>query len=121
MESKPTRTEETPYTRTTYQEEKQNSPEALPRGGSRACLLSRRSPRRPRAGSSAIRRTAILKESIRRRDPEFACNVCYGLVKKATGETWKGLRSIPPGQNQWKPSGESKARTARTARTVRFR
>jgi hypothetical protein len=81
------RAEETPYTRTTYQEEGPQS--------SKLCIFSRLPPwlaclptccrivpKPDEAGSSARRRTAIPKESIRLRDPESATWLRLGKSKR---------------------------------------
>lgn len=49
-----------------------------------ACLLSRRIPKPAEAGSSARRRTEMLKESIRRCDP--GSSTFYGLEKSKRPE-----------------------------------
>jgi hypothetical protein len=80
------------------------APSSTSRRGSRA--QHRVVPKPAEAGSSARRRTEMLKESIRRYDP--GSSTFYGL-EKANGQRWKGLRDIPPrppGQSQWEASGE---------------
>jgi hypothetical protein len=73
-----------------------------------ACLPAycRVVPKPDEAGSSAA---AILKESIRLRDPGVPGSSTFYGLEKANGSRWKGLRNIPPrppGQSQWEPSGE---------------